>query len=152
MSSARNIRELVAYQLAVTFRREVIRSTRSGPGRSDFDFVRQIRNSARGGPRNVAEGFSRMTPAEFNHFLSYAKASIDEAVNHIVDGHESGYFTDAERDDLIRLAKRTLGALRRLMSYLESPAARRACQTIVRHRAERAAKNDVPRRREPREP
>ena len=93
-----------------------------------------------------------MTPAEFNHFLSYAKASIDEAVNHIVDGHESGYFTDAERDDLVRLAKRTLGAIRRLMSYLESPAARRAYQTIVRHRAERAAKNDVLRRRERSEP
>jgi len=49
-------------------------------------------------------------------FLSYAKASLDETKNHVYDGHESGYFSEQERDRLISLLKRTIGGINRLIA------------------------------------
>jgi four helix bundle protein len=105
-----------------------------GPVSRDYIFVTQIRDAARGGPRNISEGFSRFKPNEFVNFLSYAKASIDETKNHILDGFESGYFTREECDGMLLLARRTLGAIRGLMRYLESPAAQREFDRIRRAR------------------
>ena len=120
--------DLDCYKLAVEIRREVLQLTGREPVRREFRFVSQIRDSARGAPRNIAEGFSRFSPAEILQFLSYAKASIDETGNHMADGQESGYFTEEETDKVIVLIRRALAAIRKWMRYLESPAARRFYQ------------------------
>jgi four helix bundle protein len=134
MHGARSYDELDVYQLAVSLRRRVVQITRVTPCRHDFKFVDQIRNSARGGPRNISEGFSRFVPTEFHRFLSYAKASLDETLNHLADGYESGYFTRQEYEALVSLTRRTLAAIRGLMRYLESPQAWEAYKAIVRNR------------------
>jgi four helix bundle protein len=77
---ARSCDELDVYKLAVNLRRRVVQITGVTPCKHDFEFVDQIRNSARGGPRNISEGFSRFVPTEFRRFLSYAKASLDETL------------------------------------------------------------------------
>ena len=77
-------------------RRGVFRLSSRGAVSRDYKFVGQIRDSARGGPLNIAEGFSRCAPPEFRQFLSYAKASLDETKNHIEDARESEYFTDED--------------------------------------------------------
>ena len=122
--------DLDMYRLSVELRREVFRLSSKGPITRDYKFVTQIRDAARGGPRNISEGFSRFKPNEFVNFLSYAKASIDESKNHILDGFESGYFTREECDGMLLLVRRTLGAIRGLMRYLESPAAQREFDRI----------------------
>ena len=66
------------------------------PVRRDFKFVAQIRDAARGGTRNIAEGYSRFVPREIVYFLSIAKSSLDEAADELIDGLESGYWTRAE--------------------------------------------------------
>ena len=122
--------DLDTYKLAVELRREVFKLSSKGPVTRDYKFVTQIRDAARGGPRNISEGFSRFKPKEFVNFLSYAKASIDETKNHIQDGLECGYFTDEECARLLVLVRRTLGAIRGLMRYLESPEAALAFERI----------------------
>jgi four helix bundle protein len=122
--------DLDTYRLSVELRREVFRLSSKGPITRDYKFVTQIRDAARGGPRNISEGFSRFKPNEFVNFLSYAKASIDESKNHILDGFESGYSTREECDGMLLLVRRTLGAIRGLMRYLESPAAQREFDRI----------------------
>ena len=126
MAGVRRFQDLDAHKLAVELRRKVVRLSGRVPVKNDFEFVRQIRNSARGAPRNIAEGFSRFVPSENRQFLSYAKASLDETKNHLDDARESKYFTDEEYADLLTLTERTLAAVSRLMRYLESPEAQRA--------------------------
>jgi four helix bundle protein len=140
MASVRRFEDLESHKLAVLTRREVVRLTAREPVRRDFRFVAQIRDSARGAPRNIAEGFSRFNPTEILQFLSYAQASLDETKDHTIDGHESGYFSDDESKTVLRLIARTLGAVRRWREYLESPAARRFYE---RHKA-RKRKGEPP--------
>src|SRR6187549_3766834 len=98
MASVRRFQDLDSYKLAVELRRLVIRLTGREHVRRDFRFVDQIRDAARGAPRNIAEGFSRFNPGEILQFLSYAQASLDETKNHALDGQESGYFSDDEAE------------------------------------------------------
>ncbi len=142
MASVSRFQDLECHKLAVLMRREVVRLTRREAVRHDFKFVAQIRDSARGGPRNIAKGFSLFNPPEILQFLSYAQASLDETANHTIDGHESGYFGDDESDNVLRLIRRTLGAIRGWRAYLETPAAKRF---YANHKARK-------RRDEPREP
>jgi four helix bundle protein len=145
MASVKRFQDLECHKLAVLMRREVIRLTARDPVRRDFKFVTQIRDTARGGPRNIAEGFSRFNPTEILQFLSYAQASIDETKNHTIDAHESSSLTDEECDRVLTLIRRTLGAIRNWRTYLESPAAR---QFYAEHRARKRQR----RTSEPREP
>jgi four helix bundle protein len=146
MPGARRVQDLDVYQLSVQLRREIVRLTSEGPASSDHRFVTQIRNAARGGPRNVSEGFSRFVPAEFRKFLSYAKASLDETMTHVEDGWESDYFTDDECEQLQTLIRRTVAAISKLMRYLESPEAMRAYQENRKARRNKpyAAKRSEP--------
>jgi four helix bundle protein len=146
MTGVRRFEDLNAHKLAVQLRRRIFRLSLRAPMKHDYEFVRQIRNSARGAPRNIAEGFSRFAPSENLHFLSYAKASLDETKNHIDDGLESQYFSDKEHAELFTLAQRTLAAVSALMRYLESPEAKRAYEKA------RAAQRNRPYRKRTLEP
>ena len=125
MASVKRFEDLDCYKLAVEIRREVIRLTRRSSVRQDSRFTTQIRDSARGAPRNIAEGYSRFNPTEILPFLSYAQASLDESKNHMTDGQESGYFTADETQNVVALIRRTQAAIHRWRQYLESPAARK---------------------------
>jgi four helix bundle protein len=140
MSSVMRFEDLDCYKLAVQIRREVLRLTRRAPVRYDFKFTSQIRDSARGGPRNISEGYSRFNPTEILQFLSYAQASLDETKNHMVDGQESEYFTQEETQQVLTLIRRTFGAIHRWRQYLDSPAARRFYE---QHKA-RTRRDDSP--------
>ena len=142
MPGAKRYADLYCYQVAVQIRREVLRLTRREPARQDFRFTSQIRDSARGSPRNIVEGYSRFAPTAILPFLSYAKASAHETANHVVDGRECGYFTDDEARELLGLIDRLVRALLRWIRYLESPAARRYYE---QHRARRTSQEYRPR-------
>ena len=73
--------------------------------------------------RNIAEGFGRGGDAEFAAFLRIARGSLTETHNSLRDGQGRGYFTEAQTDQLQRLAGRAAKAAIGLIRYLESPAA-----------------------------
>jgi four helix bundle protein len=90
------------------------------PASKDFEFCDQIRRSARGAPRTIAEGFGRFRPTEFARYLEFARASLIETQNHIGDALDSKYLTKEEHDELFTLADRAIGASTRLMQYLRT--------------------------------
>jgi four helix bundle protein len=115
-----HFRELVAWQLADELRREVLAFTETGPAARDFKYRDQIRDAVSSACRNTSEGFDRFRPAEFARFLEFARSSLGETQDGLIDGHERKYITGDSFDRLWILSKRALGANTNLMKYLQS--------------------------------
>ena len=125
MSGWTSVEEIIAYQLSVELRRHVLRVTRRGPASQDWDYRKQIRDSARSAPRNLSEGFARYNHGEFAYHTNVAKASLAETQTHLQDGQEQGYFTKEEFETMWRLARRAFGACNGLLRHLQTSAAPR---------------------------
>jgi four helix bundle protein len=149
MAGVRRFQDLDCWKLARQLRRDVVRMTRAAPACHDFRFVSQIRDAARGGTRNIAEGFSRFIPTEILRFLAYAKASLDETADALIDGLESKYWSPTDYSRARSLLKRTQGAIRGWWRYLESPEAARFYEG---HRRRIEAEIDAGLRRPPKDP
>ena len=109
---------MVAWQLAFELNRNVQKLLRTGAVARDYKFRDQLSDSARGAPRNIAEGFGRFNPTEISQFLDFAIASLDETENHLRDGVESGYFRATEVAPQIVLITRCRKALTSWHAYL----------------------------------
>jgi four helix bundle protein len=86
--SVSDFRDLVAWQLADALRFEVIQFTSEGSASRDFRFRDDIRASAGSAPANIAEGFGRFRPRPFSQFLEYAKASLEETQDHLIEAQD----------------------------------------------------------------
>jgi four helix bundle protein len=117
---ARTYRELVCWQLASDVKRRVYELTAKPSVAADFDFCKQIRGSARGAPRTIAEGFGRFRPADFARYLEFARASLIETQNHLDDALDAKYVTADEHAQLWKLADRALRATTKLHQYLQT--------------------------------
>ena len=117
---AKNFRELVVWQLAFELKNRVIALLASGPAAKDFRFRDQLADSARGVPRNIAEGYGRFNPTEIAQFVDFARASLDETENHLRDGVASSYFPAEKVGPMILLLVRCRKALESWHSYLRS--------------------------------
>ena len=119
MEPAKRLEDLVTWQLACALRDAVEEIVEDGSANRDFEFRDQILESSRSGPSNVAEGFGHMRPRQFARHLRIARASIMETANHIHNGAKK-HFSESETERLLILVKRTLGAMRNLLKYLDS--------------------------------
>jgi four helix bundle protein len=118
---AKTLDELVAYQLARTFKLEVYRLVRESQGASaDQRFRDQLFDAASGVESCVAEGFRRYGAAEFAQFLRYALASLTEAELRLRDGVDRGYFDAGAIEPARRHARRCYGAAVNLHKALRS--------------------------------
>jgi four helix bundle protein len=120
MASARSFEDLVAWQLAEELRERIIALTERERVRRDFAFCDDARRAARSAPANIAEGFGWYEPRPNSRHVSIAKASLEETKNHILDAFKRHYVDAAEREELLSLARRALGATRRYLLYLKS--------------------------------
>ena len=120
MAGAKHFRELVAWQLAREIRRAVYGLVKRPAVRTDFDFVRQLRDAARGPARNIAEGFGRFRPRDFSRFLTIATASLNETENHLEEGIDLDYWTREELEDLFVTCRRAGSAIGSLQRYLST--------------------------------
>jgi len=120
MPGVKHFTDLVAWQLARELRRAVYRITEQPSIRKDFDFVRQVRDAARGPARNIAEGFGRFRPRDFSRFLTIASASLNETENHLEDGIDLGYWRPDEIADVLTLCRRAGSAIGGLQRYLST--------------------------------
>jgi four helix bundle protein len=78
--------DLDAWLIADDLRREVCAITDTGSASRDFKFVNQIRDAASSATRKISEGFGRVHPREFAHFMDYSIASVMEVQDCLVDG------------------------------------------------------------------
>jgi four helix bundle protein len=114
----RRYRDLECWQLANELKNRVYALCRKTDAASDVKFCNQIRESARGGPRAIAEGFGRFRPKEFARYLEFARGSLIETQNHVGDALDSDYLTQGEHDELCTLGDRAIGATTNLLKYL----------------------------------
>jgi four helix bundle protein len=125
----RDFKDLVCWQLAHTLKCEVYAFTADGPAARDFKYRDQIRDSASGAPRCIAEGFGRFRPREFARFLEYARASLMETRNSLIDGLDSGYIAEPLYSRLMNLAgaalRTTTALMRQKQQQAEDERARR---------------------------
>jgi four helix bundle protein len=111
----RDFRGLVCWQLSRELKCEVFDFTSEGPASHDFKFRDQIRDSSASAPRNIAEGFGRFIPGEFAQYLRWARASLMETQNHLIDAHDRRYLSDRLFSRLSNLATAALKTTTNLM-------------------------------------
>jgi len=107
---ARHFRDLVCWQLSYQLKFEVFKFTVAGPASRDFKYRDQIRDSSRSTPSNIAEGFGRFRPRDSARFFEIARASLMETQNHLIDGRDCGYLSDALYSRLMNLSRAALTA------------------------------------------
>ena len=120
----RDFRQLLCWQLSHELKCEVLAFTATPPALRDGRFCDQIRDSAAGAPRNISEGFGRYRPGDFARFLEYARASLMETQNHLIDGHDRRYLADDLYSRLFNLASAALRTTTKLMIVKQKEAAR----------------------------
>jgi four helix bundle protein len=113
--TARNISELIAWQLANEQCDAIFELIKSGPCTRDVRFCNQIRDASSAVAPLIAEGFARFTPPEFARYLRYAVAELTETQTHLRNAEAKRYFTPERTLPVWRISKRTMKATSRLL-------------------------------------
>ena len=124
MAGWRSVEEIVAYQVSVKLRDEVVRLAGRPPIAKDFDFKDQIVSAAASAPSNISEGFDLYRHGRFGYHVEVAMASLAELKNHLEDGRQRGHLDDATFERLEALrdeAKRTATGLLKHLKTTEAP-------------------------------
>jgi four helix bundle protein len=111
----RDFRDLVCWQLAYELKCEVVAFSATEPASRDFKYCDQIRASSASSPANIAEGFGRYRPREFARFLEFARGSLMETDNHLLDGRDRRYLSEALYMRLHNLTRAAIRATTRLL-------------------------------------
>ncbi|HKO98758.1 MAG TPA: four helix bundle protein [Pyrinomonadaceae bacterium] len=113
----RSFEDLVVWQRAITFVKEIYLITEEGRLKYDFGLKDQLRRAAVSIPTNIAEGFERSSRKEYLFFLNIAKGSAGEVRSLCRVAIEVGYLQPSTYEDL-RLKALTISRL--LFSQIES--------------------------------
>ncbi len=124
-SGARRFTELRAWQTCTTYKRAVYRICLEKPISRDWSRRQQLENSVAGPPSHLSEGFGRFSPPDFARYTVFARSSLFESQNHLIDAVDKQYITEEERQELNALAEAAIEEVTGLMEYLLSPEALR---------------------------
>lgn len=127
---AKHFTDLVAWQLSVELRDLVHDVTDRPMVKADRDFYSDLRDAAASVPNNVAEGHARFSPAENRRFLSFARASLNEVQNRLLEGKRRRFWSEKEFDRAWTLSRRAGAAIAGLMRYLATDRAKRNAAAI----------------------
>ena len=122
MGGWRHFRDIAAWQHARALKLKVDGYLSLPEFKGRYKFCDQLSDSARSGPRNIAEGFGRFKNKQFANFVRIAKASEVEVLNHLIDAHDQGLISKAELDDAGHTALKAIKAATGLIRHLESSA------------------------------
>jgi four helix bundle protein len=117
---ARRIEELAVWQLGNELRERVYEITAIAPAKYDRKFCDQLNDAASSVTRNIAEGFGRYRHKEFAQFLSIARGSSFELIDHLHDGVARRYWTAEAVQEHRSLCNRTIAAITHFIRYLKS--------------------------------
>ena len=113
-------KDLICWQLCAKLRTLGLTSIRRGRADGDWDFRGQMRRAMRSACYQTSEGFYLFRHRQFAHYLDGAYASLGETLDQIDDGHERGYFSEAQQTEMRRLARRAMKCNRRLADWLRN--------------------------------
>jgi len=122
--AAREFRKLVCWKLANELKCEVFDWLQTSPVSRDFKFRDQIRDSSASAPSNISEGFGRFRPREFANYLGYARASLMETQNHLIDALDKKYIDERLYSRLMNLSRAAVRLTTNLMRQKQQQADR----------------------------
>ena len=120
MAPFNEVRELAAWRLAHQMNLRVDVFLGCPEFRQHFKSCQQLRDAARSGPRNIAEGCARLKHKDFAQFVRNARDSEIQVLKHLTDAHDQRLISTDELLINKLLAKRALRAASGLIRYLES--------------------------------
>jgi four helix bundle protein len=91
MPAARSFTDLLFWQRARQWSKDIFHRTQNAPFARDERLVRQLNDSSESVMSNMAEGFGRGTQEEFITFLGYALGSLDETLSHLCAAYDRAY-------------------------------------------------------------
>lgn len=115
MGRIQRFEDLIAWQKARDLVGEIYETTRDGPFARDLGLSSQIQRAAVSVMSNIAEGFERARPGEFQRFLSMGKGSCAEVRSQLYVAFDIGYLNRARFEALLAKAEevgRLVGGLR----------------------------------------
>jgi len=117
--------DIRSWQLSRILAREIYVIPSQGPFAKDFGLRDQIRRAAGSVMHNIAEGFDSGSRAEFARFLRYAHRSATEVMSQLYIALDQEYLTDAQFNQLRKLAKEihaTIGGFIKHLQGKKAPA------------------------------
>ena len=120
MAGFKRFEDIEAWQLANQLKQLADALLAKPEVKGRFKFCDQLSDSARSGPRNIAEGFARFKHKEFAYFVRVAKGSESEVLNHFMDAREQQLLSAEEFSQAESIAKRAMGAATGLIRFLDS--------------------------------
>jgi four helix bundle protein len=91
MPAARSFTDLLFWQRARQWSKDIYQQTQNQRFARDERLVRQVNDSSESVMANMAEGFGRGTQEEFITFLGYAIGSLDETQSHLCAAFDRQY-------------------------------------------------------------
>lgn len=114
--SKSSYRDLLVWQKARVFAKDIYILTRSFPRNETFGLVSQMRRSAVSIACNIAEGHGRWTRGDYRRFLLIARGSAFELETQLIIASDIGYVEDPEA--LIERTNEIARMLNGLLRYL----------------------------------
>ncbi len=97
-------RDLIAWQKAIEFTKEVYKATESFPSQERFGLTAQLSRAVVSIASNIAEGQGRRLPGDFQLFLRHSRGSLLEAETQLIIAAELGYLSKSSLDHLLARA------------------------------------------------
>lgn len=94
MDTARNFRDVVAWQKAHQLVLQIYPITKLFPDDEKFGLIAQLRRAAVSVPANIAEGFVRHGQRDKIHFYNIAQGSLEESKYYLMLARDLGYTKD----------------------------------------------------------
>jgi len=122
-SSIESYRDLQVWQRGVDLTERIYQATQPFPPDEQFGLVAQLRRAAVSIPSNIAEGWGRMSTAEFIRFLSIAHGSLTEVETQIIVSRRLGFIDESVKRRILDETTVERKMLRALIRSLEQQSA-----------------------------
>ena len=112
--SYKSFEEMPVWQKAMDLAVRIFKLTDNLPRKEDYGLVSQIRQSALSVSGNLSEGFGRKHTRDKLKFYFNSRGSLAETKNHLIYGHQVGYFSEEDlgaHSDLIEEIWKELNSL-----------------------------------------
>ena len=110
--------DMPVWQKAMNLAVSIFKLTEKLPRKEDYGLTSQIRRSALSVPGNIAEGFGRKHTKDKLNFYYDSRGSLAETKNHLIYGHQVGYFNKSEFAEHANLIEEIWKELNSLISSL----------------------------------
>lgn len=101
---ATTYRDLIAWQKAIVFVKEIYTLTAEFPGSEMYGLTSQLRRAAVSIASNIAEGQGRRLPRDFQLFLRHARGSLFEVETQVIIARELDFISSKEAARVLQLA------------------------------------------------